>query len=386
MTARIVLAVRESQYIEPLLHYLHHSEYAEMLRITAFSRLDAFMEFMTGDELPDAVAGDPSFIEAWLVEGRSTVPWAVLSEGGELPNGRDLAGGRHIAKYQALPSLLEAILQLSDLKRVRTAALPKEATLLLGIVSASGGSGKTTVALNMAKQLGAVGLSVFYLNLESVDSSGFILRMPGSHVPGLERLLYELKAGGPENKGGRGEPKWTDYAFRHDSLRCDAFRPVENFKEMLQMSRQDTLDLLEGLAGAGSYDVVIVDTGAIEEERAQAVLNRCGVLLWVLKNDQASIRKTERWLDYIASPHSNMQPELVNRSRFVMNGCTGVENEGPLSAALRLDAVLPYIPSWGLQHYGELCLSSPLFIDGIQQLSRAIVEPELPGVFTGIPV
>ncbi|MFD1909244.1 hypothetical protein ACFSQ7_42750 [Paenibacillus rhizoplanae] len=37
---------------------------------------------------------------------------------------------------------MEAILQLSDLKRVRTAALPKEATLLLGIVSASGGSGK----------------------------------------------------------------------------------------------------------------------------------------------------------------------------------------------------------------------------------------------------
>lgn len=92
MTARIVLAVRESQYIEPLLHYLHHSEYGEMLRITAFSKLDTFMEFMTGDELPDAVAADPAFIEAWLVEGRSTVPWAVLSEGGEWPNGRDLAG------------------------------------------------------------------------------------------------------------------------------------------------------------------------------------------------------------------------------------------------------------------------------------------------------
>lgn len=48
MAARIVLAVRESQYIEPLLHYLHHSEYGEMLRITAFSRMDAFIEFMRG--------------------------------------------------------------------------------------------------------------------------------------------------------------------------------------------------------------------------------------------------------------------------------------------------------------------------------------------------
>ncbi|WNS41039.1 hypothetical protein [Paenibacillus sp. MMS20-IR301] len=383
MTARIVLAVRESQYIEPLLHYLHHSSYGEMLRITAFSRLDTFMEFMKGNELPDAVAGDASFIEAWLVEGRSSVPWAVLSEAGEMPDSRNSpAGGRVIAKYQALPSLLESILQLCDLKRARTAAVPKEQTLLLGVVSASGGSGKTTVALNIAKQLGALGLSVFYLNLESVDSSGMYLRMPGGNVPGLERLLYELKAGG-ESNGGRGKPAWADYAFRHEVLRCDAFRPVENFKEMLQMSQRDTLDILDGLAGAGSYDVVIADTGSIEEERAQAVLRRCGSLLWILKNEQVSLYKTERWLAYYGSPHSGMTPEMRARSRFVLNCCTETGNELPAAAGIRLEGILPYIPSWGTQHYGELCLSSPQFIAAVQQLCRTVVEPALPGVFTG---
>lgn len=94
MAARIVLAVRESQYIEPLLHYLHHSEYGEMLRITAFSRMDAFIEFMRGEDIPDAVVGDSSFIEAWLVEGKSTVPWAVLSEdGGYLGKSSKSLGG-----------------------------------------------------------------------------------------------------------------------------------------------------------------------------------------------------------------------------------------------------------------------------------------------------
>lgn len=389
MTARIVLAVRESQYIEPLLHYLHHSEYGEMLRITAFSRLDTFVEFMKGDEVPDAVAGDPSFIEAWLLDGRSTVPWAVLSETGELDgkNGGNLAGGKRIAKYQALPSLLESILQLCNLKRLRTAAVPREGTLLLGVVSASGGSGKTTVALNMAKQLGGLGLSVFYLNLESVDSSGLYLRMPGGNTPGLERLLYELKAGGgDEDKEGRGKPVWGNYAIRHDILRSDAFRPVENFKEMLQMSRRDTLDILEGLAGAGSYDVVIVDTGSIEEERAQAVLHRCGILLWVMKNEQVSLLKTERWLAHCASAHSGMPPDLRSKSRFVMNHSTGAENEQPFTAGTPLDGVLPYIPTWGTQHYGELCLNSPQFIAGVQQLCRSIVEPSLPEVFTGSPV
>lgn len=386
MTARIVVAVRESEYIEPLLHYLHHSEYGELMRITAFSKLEAFMEFMTGNEPPDAVAGDRSFIEAWLVEGRASIPWAVLSGDGELPGGGNLAGGRRITKYQALPSLLEAILQLGDLKRVRTAALPKEEALLLGIVSASGGSGKTTVALNMAKQLGAVGLSVFYLNLESVDSSGLYLRMPGGNVPGLEQLLYELKSRNTGSKGEREQPDWGKYVFRHDSLRCDAFRPVENFKEKLQMLRQDTLDLLAGLASAGSYDVIIVDTGSIEEERTQAVLHRSGVLLWVMKHEQVSLMKTGRWMDYIASPHSDMPLELAARSRAVVNGWTGAENEPlPAAAGPRPDAVLPSVPSWGTQHGGELCLNSPPFIAAVQQLCRAVVEPALPGIFTGMP-
>lgn len=385
MPARIVLAVRESQYIEPLLHYLHHSDYGEMLRISAFSRLEPFMDYMNGDELPDAVAGDLSFIEAWLVEGRSKIPWAVLGEAGELPDSGSLAGGNRIAKYQALPSLLESILQLCDLKRIKPGAAPGEETLLLGIVSAGGGCGKTTVALNMAKQLGALGLSVFYLNLESADSSGLYLRRPGSNAPGLAQLLYELKAGGEENKGGRTKPAWAEYAFRHDSLHCDAFRPVENLKEMLQMSRQDTLDILDGLACSGSYDIIITDTGSLEEERAQAVLHRSGILLWVLKNEQVSLHKTERWLDYLSSPYSGMPPELGSRSRFVLNGSMDAGNNPPAAAGLRLEGILPYIPSWGTQHYGELCLSSPQFIAGVQQLCRAIVEPAMPGVFTGSP-
>lgn len=386
MAARIVLAVRESQYIEPLLHYIHHSEYGGMLRITAFSRLDTFVEFMKGEEIPDAVVGDPAFIEAWLVEGRSKVPWAVLSEAGEIPGKQDggLAGGQVIAKYQSLPSLLESILRLCDVKRSRQVTAPKEETLLLGVVSASGSSGKTTLALNMAKQLGGLGLSVFYLNLESVDSSGLILRMPPGGSPGLERLLYELKAnGGAEGEAGADRLALERYVVRQDSLRSDAFRPVANFKEMLQMSLADTLDLLERLSAAGRYDVVIVDTGSIEEERAQAVLQRCGILLWVLKNDETSLYKTASWLRYCGNPNSGELQEVPEKSRFVMNFAADSAYGSELPAEIRIDAVLPYISSWALPHHGELSLNSPQFVAGVLQLCTEIVEPALPHVFTG---
>ncbi|WP_310831767.1 hypothetical protein [Paenibacillus pedocola] len=385
MAARIVLAVRESQYIEPLLHYIHHSDYGELLRVSAFSRPETFMEFMKSEETVDAVVGDPFFIEAWLVEGKNTVPWAVLSEDGRtLGKSANLAGGVVIAKYQSLPALLESILQLCDVVRSRPSSADREQTLILGVVSATGSSGKTTLALNMSKQLTDLGLSVFYLNLESVDSSGLFVPMPAGNTPGLERLLYELKAGrGEGGKDSAGNIELGRYVARYDRLRCDAFRPVENFKEMLQMTRQDTLDLLELLDAAGSYDIVIVDAGSIEEERTLAVLQRCGILLWMLRNDEASMYKTLRWLEHGSHPHSGWPPDIQERSRFVLNFATDSVQNTPVPEEIKLDALLPYIPSWGLRHHVELSLSSPQFMAGVQQLCEGIIEPVLPLVFTG---
>lgn len=382
MAARIVLAVRESQYIEPLLHYLHHSEYGEMLRITAFSRMDAFIEFMRGEDIPDAVVGDSSFIEAWLVEGKSTVPWAVLSEdGGYLGKSvKSLGGGVMIAKYQALPSLLGAFLQLCEIQRGRGSSVLDE-TLLLGVVSASGNMGKTTIALNMAKQLGEMGLSVFYLNLESVDSSGLFLRIPTGHTAGLERLLYEIKANRDKDEADTIE--LGQYFIRYDHLRTAAFRPVINVKEMLQMTLQDTLDLLERLVAERNFDVVIVDTGSIEEERAKAVLQRSGILLWVLKNDDVSMYKTMRWLSHCTAPNSGMSPHVMDKSKFVVNFAVDRLEEWVPPEGIIIEGVCPFIPSWTLQHREELFLNSPQFQQEILQLCKRIVEPALPLVFTG---
>ncbi|MCL6601494.1 MAG: hypothetical protein K6T94_01345 [Paenibacillus sp.] len=381
MAVRIVLAVRESQYIEPLLHYVHHSEYGDRLHITAFSRMDAFMEYMKGEEVPGAVVGDPVFIEAWLVEGRASVPWAVLSEEGEMVGriSKSISAGQVIAKYQALPSLLASMLQLCEVDRTRACGSAGDETLLLGVVSGSGSSGKTVIALNIAKQLSDLGLSVFYLNLESVDSSSLYLRSLGSNMPGLERLLYEIQANRDSETGINSEIR--SYAVRHDDLRCDAFKPVSNVKEMLQMNRRDTLDLLELLCSGGCYDVVIIDTGSIGEERTEAVMEKCGVLLWVLRDDEVSRHKTGKWIAHYSSSHSGMPPGLIDRSGVVLNCCTDSSGDRLPLEGIALECILPHISSWNEPHRGELCLNSPHFKREILQLCRRMLEPILPQAF-----
>ncbi|WP_052087794.1 hypothetical protein [Paenibacillus wynnii] len=381
MAARIVLAVRESQYIEPLLHYVRHSEYGDRLHITAFSRMDTFVEYMKEEEVPDAVVGDPAFIEAWLVEGRVAVPWAVLSEEGGMIGkiSKSLSAGQVIAKYQALPSLLTSMLQLCEVERTRACSAVEGETLLLGVVSGSGSSGKTVIALNIVKQLSDLGLSVFYLNLESVDSSSLYLRSIRDNMPGLERLLYEIQANRDSEAGIQGEIQ--SYAIRHENPRCDAFKPVSNVKEMLQMNKRDTLDLMELVASGRRYDVVIIDTGSIGEERTEAVMEKCGVLLWVLRDDDVSIHKAGKWLSHYAAPHGGEPPGLIDRSRFVMNCFSEVSGERPPLDGIPLDSILPYISSWNQPYRSELYLNSPLFHQEILQLCRRMLGPMLPHTF-----
>ncbi len=64
---KVVLAVGSRDYIEPLLNYVHGSEYARRLRVTAFSQPEAFRQYMmetAGMKKPDVVVGEAAFFES----------------------------------------------------------------------------------------------------------------------------------------------------------------------------------------------------------------------------------------------------------------------------------------------------------------------------------
>ena len=50
--ARLVLAVQDSRYVEPLLSYVHGSSYGSALQVTAFTRIDSFLHYMEVGKCP----------------------------------------------------------------------------------------------------------------------------------------------------------------------------------------------------------------------------------------------------------------------------------------------------------------------------------------------
>lgn len=373
VTYKVALAVKETQYMEPLLHYVHSSEFADKLRISGFTKVDTFLQYMNGNDKPDAVIGEAVFLEPWLNQGDKDCPWMMLSTGEATS-----ITGPVLAKYQPLPDLLGSILsmcQRSESGRVLPSS--ERGTVIIGIVSAVGGSGKTTAAVNMAKQLGTAGLSVLYLNLETVNSSAVFPRpnRNAEDAQGLPRILYEIKAA-QEEKGSRAIPS-APFTVHHPGMRCDWFEPVTNMKELIQMGRSDTQKLLHNIAVSGSYDVIIADTDSGMNERLNAVLESSQYLVWLILDDITNMYKNGQWLAFIERSQPELYAEIAGKSRFVVNRYVGNLANALPQLIPQIDEVLPYIPSWKQNSNEELLLSSPIYQRDIQKLCRAMLGEQL---------
>ncbi|MHA0857205.1 P-loop NTPase family protein [Paenibacillus sp. CMAA1364] len=368
---RVVLAVQECDYIELLLRYVHSSEYADKLTINSFTSVDTFMEYMNGNEGKDVIIAEEVFLTPWLQTGEQSVTWVILHE-----RGQSSLEGPVLAKYQPIPQLLDSILQFTRRKGIVTRSQNFGEMEMVGILSAVGGSGKTTTALNIAKQLGASGRSVFYLNLETMNSSAVFPSQirHGERGAGLSRLLYELKAA--QEKKDYSSISIASYVVHHEGIKADIFEPLLNIKEWMQMSKNDVCQLMQLIADSGQYDVMIVDTDSIAEERCEAVMEMCGILIWILLDDIISMHKSGQWLSYIERSNQSGYRDMMLKSKFIMNRYVGTLVNKLPSHVEHVDEFLPYIPSWKQVNHEEILLSSPIFQRDILNLCRSIVSDQ----------
>ncbi|WP_145412046.1 ParA family protein [Paenibacillus xylanexedens] len=392
---KAVLVSRDKDYIQAWLDYVQSSSSGSTMRFIAFSQWEAFRNHMDEQdehELPDLIIAEPEFLNPWLMNGgdASGIPWLMLSEGGD--EGHE---AKRLMKYQPLPALLEAVRRACRQPRSKGSRHSGQETLAIGVLSASGGSGKTAVALHMAKQLGLAGYSVLYLNLETLDSSFPFLekglrRGSQHHVEaetGLSRLLYDLKARKREVTSGTdsdisatGKMKTiVEYVVGHEALKADVFWPLANRKEMLQMSKADTVDLIRYLTGSGQYEVLILDGDSGWDERSDGILKAADTFVWLVEDDIAAMHRWGQWLQHNERTRTELLGNMLERTYFVINKYREqVINPLP-RPDLYVDAVLPYIPSWKQMNQEEVMLSSPIFQREVNRLCEMLMQAEKDG-------
>lgn len=365
---RLVLAVQDEQYIELFMHYVQCSEFHQKLVVTAFSQRDAFLRYMEHSrDLIHVVLGESCFMEPNSSEQERRVTWICLGEG----DMEQQYAGR-VSKYQSLHAMLSAVLGIY-MGRGEETTSPEGKCQVIGVYSALGGSGKTTIALNMAKQLGMQGNRIFYLNLETVNAG---IPCQGETQgtgkrAGLARLLYDLK--GDDHLGKSPISPVSTYSFRHPALQSDMFDPVENIKEILEMEEKDTKQLIEYIADSGLYDAVIVDIDSAPNHRSFVALERSDKLVWVLLDEWSGMQKTDLWMSHLERSYSALYSSIMGKNFFVVNRYSG-EMSVPLPRkGMAVESTLSYISTSGQGMQGAL-LHSPLFQRDILRLCREVYK------------
>lgn len=373
-TYSLIVAAREQEYVRRLAEYMRDSPAASGWQVTACTKPQSLRQYIKSGYPADLLLIQPEFqAEIDDVTGRD-MPIVLL-----VPYTMD-AGLPCIVQYQALPKLVQQLnRQIGRIGREMERRGGDDA-LVLSIFSTMGGMGKTTLAINLAKEAAEQGKRVFYFNLEPYNASSLYLQeQQGDSEENLSRLLYVLQAQ-PQQAS-----RQLASSIRHDvALGIDYFAPAASPEERLKLSPRLALAVLSELVSSGRYELIILDLDSRLDEVASELMGASHLPLWLTGGDATSRAKLElmlqhgrsRWGGAFAAIEHKLRTLQVyslqpGRKAHLLPGAAQ-HAEGTAETEISL----PYISEWRNHHDPLQLLQSPLYRGTVQRIIRHWLWPE----------
>lgn len=265
---KLVVADSDEDYLKGFCCFVNE-EHRKNIRVVSFTRKDSLKEYLLSGEKVDVLLVAPDLAHSGA-GGPAVGITVILSESGMCRAGEYPA----VSKYQNGDSLLG---QLVDLYLESAGGAGSiydngSSTRIVAVYSPCGGTGKSTVAVNLAVQASLMGSSVFYLNLEPYSSSLYMLAGQGRKC--LSNILLYL------NEESLLPAKIRSFSVRDIKYNVDFFLPPESAAELSGLDRESAANLLLGMRRVGVYDLVVIDMDPALSEKNIAVLENCdGIVL-----------------------------------------------------------------------------------------------------------
>ena len=230
--------------------------------------------------------------------------------------------------------------------------IPK--TSILGVYSAIGRSGKSTVAANLALGLSQQGFRPFYLSLEDVVT--FDLFPSVDEGKAYRQLLYYFKTNESQARSKLTAAVHTDARTRVDYF-DQSIPDVDSYCETLTV--QELKLTLGWLQSTERYTHIILDLDSKGGSENWDRLGLCDQLIWLLLDDRIYIRKSamihRQWSEYASSKKYSVQPV------YVLNKFRGRQENNINELGFSIGMQLPYIPKWKSITQSQELLQEKLF-------------------------
>ncbi|REK75667.1 hypothetical protein [Paenibacillus paeoniae] len=346
---QLAIAVKDKEYTRRIADYIRGSSFGERWQVSAFTHPNACKQFAKQGYAIDLIAAEPDLLRELQSELSHIPSITLVARLGET------GGQPELLQYQALPLLLQGItdhFEAMSHKSGRGLSMHPagKGAMVLTVHSASGGVGKTTLALHLVGAASARGLRMLYLNLERWNTSELWLQFGGDAIwdgEGLSELLYAIKA------GSKSYAAWlAQHRKFHPQLKCDYLLGFRNQEDRASLLPADAAAIVDSIAQSGHYDGIVVDMDDGLDELHIELLMRADRNLWVVSGDQSAQTKQSLMLRYGGQKFGEAFRGISARSEVVCNGMNAeIGNSLSAMEASLAPVALPLVREW---RQGEL--------------------------------
>ena len=214
------------------------------------------------------------------------------------------AGTVCIFKYTSTKEVFNEVIKKStDVLRLPVAA-EKECSIIL-VYSASGGTGKTTLALGISACLEAQFKRVLYINAAELQT--FQGKMKNKAPAASSEVYAKLPSAG-ENS----------YRIAAPAIRKEGFSYLPSFKAALMSLGLEYCvfkNIAEGAKRSGDYDHIVIDADSVFDENRAALINISDKVLVVTDQSRSSVYAANLLVSNISDPGSGKYIFICNNFR-----------------------------------------------------------------------
>lgn len=362
---QLILADPDKEYISMVVDFILSSDYSSKYVIKTFTQRTSLESYLTLSKEDHIILINRNWLDVELQ--LSNVTCVILLS--EIIPTAEHVDFPLIYKYQPLNLIFTQVMgiyleKFSDHTFSQSGNNRK--TQVISVYSGSGRSGKTVVSLNLAQQLAQQEKKVLLISLETISSLAVLLNLEAGQQ--FSQILYYLRS--DVNKLASKLHSLKSY---HSGLGFEYINPIDNIKEVQEISKSDMQSLIEALTASEEYDVILIDLESSMHNRVVGSMQSSDCIFWLVEDDIQSIHKTQIMFQEYIAIHDKDDRRLHN-SIFIQNREIGPRINSFNVNGVSIQESLPYVPSWKSVSSGEQLLSSEEFKQSISKLFRFFVK------------
>lgn len=337
--AKINLIVLDSDemYLNAFKNYIINN-YSEKFNIICYTNSSILFENINKIKNKDILLINEEFFEKEITSLNISV---VLILSGN--NVKEYEEYKVINKFQAISNICEEVINSFNVtntshKKIEKIVKNDAKTRIITIYSPVGGSGKTSIAINLAVCLSERKMKVLYLNFEDIQSTTIYFNE--DKLKSFSELIYYIK-----EKNENFREKFFEIVSVDECNELLYFlESTDNILDIEDMNQKDIKWFIEKILEFQYFDYVIIDTSSKFNSVYKMIMDCSEFIICPFLNENISIKKLEIFLlnvDFIEKIIFVLNKINPNVSHIEVPKCLADEEKG-IKKIIELDNNLIY--------------------------------------------